>query len=1158
MDTSRYKHIKDNLTSSAKMKLDHIKRFLVRGNASIMVGSGFSKNADMDDSVQMKDWNALGIDFYKRLYSVESVEGAEINPIRLASQIEASFGRNELEEMIVSSLPDDKVTPGRLHSQLLSLGWKDIFTTNYDTLLERCLPIAKQYNIVTNKSTLLYKTSPRIIKLHGSFKDVRPFIITEEDYRTYQSKFPEFVNTVRQALIEGVLCLIGFSGNDPNFLQWIGWMRDVMGQSAAPVIMFSCDTDIHESELKLYNQRGIDVISLPAIAKGMLLSIEESIEFTFNYLKEQEKKKSWSASLDVKNHIRKIDIASLIEEMSAIRESYPGWIILPKEHYLDFHDNLSLVSYIYKLSVENIDEYIDYMFELDWRYTVSLSIKCMPNYKSALETIVSLQTDKKNCYKVISLAISLLSIYRLEFEEEKSEHLVEFIDGLLNKNKSVTLYNRFQYERILLATSKLDITSANKLLNQWDINSTDYVSALWKSCVYAEIGEQEKALSILDPICSDIRTKLLMESASPFLISCNTVANRAIRFYDAKKRVNFDPDNNNGFDFDGILTYIVAEIQKENNQNGVHYTHDFNIARQYTTRTIGYDDVYSNLIEPYRFILARETVGFPKRLHQTSIESKNYEFIITKLVKKNFKVGISALLGTNLSDGVRHAISRDVLRNVPRQEVEVVFNAIYKNISKGLNIEGECYKAHIGLTVLPLLCRLAVRLSYDKITKLIELYMKHFVSSHIYYKRDDLLTLYQCLPAENYKSVINNIFSTELIVDSYRNDITLPTRTVSGDIKKNTFDVILQGLRSEDNDVANAAYIRLVRIYKLLKESFVKKANSAIRNWRAVLGDVVNKCYSFNLLPAEPEEETIIKLFISKQFNNLEQQNLQQSNIDDASVDSLLNTISSLVPFVRYMSDEQYQDLYNRAMNFLVAKKDSLTGSTRRTISLLFDNDAERVLDSLFSLATTEMARVECVPQNVLSNISDSAKVFCERGVNVRASYALFSHFAKSGTYDNEILREAMKDFDSLDKDIQQDAIEVIMLYAKMGILSQTDINHIFDNLIAAQDIYTSQIIELLIRLTTLSLIEFDESRYTEVLSTLRVKTPKRRLEEEYKTDIYYSALKLAGYLSTLDLEDCDLKEKILEWKLFSQDDSTFNDVRVGYQIGTQLAKVKE
>ena len=68
---------------------------------------------------------------------------------------------------------------------------------------------------------------------HRNFR----LICTEEDYRTYPKKFAPFVNTVQQAMMETVFCLSRvFTGDDPNFLQWSGWVRDNLGVLLAPKI----------------------------------------------------------------------------------------------------------------------------------------------------------------------------------------------------------------------------------------------------------------------------------------------------------------------------------------------------------------------------------------------------------------------------------------------------------------------------------------------------------------------------------------------------------------------------------------------------------------------------------------------------------------------------------------------------------------------------------------------------------------------------------------------------------------------------------------------------------------------------------------------------------------------------------------------------------
>ena len=85
----------------------------------------------------------------------------------------------------------------------------------------------------------------------------RPFIVTDEDYRRYPKRFAPFVNTVRQALLENTLCLIGFSGNDHNFLQWVGWIHDNLGHQNSPKMYLVGLLRPSDSQKKLLERRNI-------------------------------------------------------------------------------------------------------------------------------------------------------------------------------------------------------------------------------------------------------------------------------------------------------------------------------------------------------------------------------------------------------------------------------------------------------------------------------------------------------------------------------------------------------------------------------------------------------------------------------------------------------------------------------------------------------------------------------------------------------------------------------------------------------------------------------------------------------------------------------------------------------------------------------------
>jgi hypothetical protein len=51
------------------------------------------------------------------------------------------------------------------------------------------------------------------------------------------ARFAPLVNLVQQAMMETVFCLVGFSGDDPNFLHWSGWVRDNLRDSAPKIYL---------------------------------------------------------------------------------------------------------------------------------------------------------------------------------------------------------------------------------------------------------------------------------------------------------------------------------------------------------------------------------------------------------------------------------------------------------------------------------------------------------------------------------------------------------------------------------------------------------------------------------------------------------------------------------------------------------------------------------------------------------------------------------------------------------------------------------------------------------------------------------------------------------------------------------------------------------
>lgn len=84
-----------------------------------------------------------------------------------------------------------------------------------------------------------------IYKLHGDLRieSSQPYgfdydlehqyIISQEDYNTYADRHEAFVNLMKISLLQGVMCIVGFSCDDPNFLAWMSWVKSVLQKKEA-------------------------------------------------------------------------------------------------------------------------------------------------------------------------------------------------------------------------------------------------------------------------------------------------------------------------------------------------------------------------------------------------------------------------------------------------------------------------------------------------------------------------------------------------------------------------------------------------------------------------------------------------------------------------------------------------------------------------------------------------------------------------------------------------------------------------------------------------------------------------------------------------------------------------------------------------------------
>ena len=184
--------------------------------------------------------------------------------LRIPEQFERRIGlRESVEAYIESHTPrlqddgtvtlfDNKAQLGpetEFLVRMMDVRWNSVFTTNYDNLIGYVLEkngILRMTESNCASDLSLRNMRETIVKLHGSIDfehtsvgfdsdNHRKYIISQKDYDEYPVKHEAFMQLMRISLLKDCLCLVGFSGKDPNFISWINWVRDIIARDSRTI-----------------------------------------------------------------------------------------------------------------------------------------------------------------------------------------------------------------------------------------------------------------------------------------------------------------------------------------------------------------------------------------------------------------------------------------------------------------------------------------------------------------------------------------------------------------------------------------------------------------------------------------------------------------------------------------------------------------------------------------------------------------------------------------------------------------------------------------------------------------------------------------------------------------------------------------------------------
>lgn len=261
---------------------------------SAFVGAGLCSDA------QMPDWLHLLKPCAEEL-GIFIDENTDL--FKFAQYYANSFGYNKLRKLINKTL-NTYQHDSTLVSSILNVGFKSIWTTNYDKIIENnIIKLKALSNTIFDEKDLAnisWQNRINIFKLNGDISNLNNIVITQNDIDNYQNNHGLFLTFLKRELVTNTFIFIGYSFNDHIVLSALAEINQYLGESSNThyTIMKNKHTDefkmfIEDLE-KRYHIKTVlveDYTEIPALLdnlKKKILDRNVFISGSFEYLSNEE------------------------------------------------------------------------------------------------------------------------------------------------------------------------------------------------------------------------------------------------------------------------------------------------------------------------------------------------------------------------------------------------------------------------------------------------------------------------------------------------------------------------------------------------------------------------------------------------------------------------------------------------------------------------------------------------------------------------------------------------------------------------------------------------------------------------------------------------------------------------------------------------------
>ena len=255
-----------------------LKQAIESGNTVLFLGAGIGHYLYDQDGNPAPDSAVLTQDLANH-FSIDTDGSHDLS--KISQIVQLRHGRTELETFLKKKLAN--LQPDKTLQYLLSLRWRAVYTTNFDTGIERAYelndnPIQRPVTISITPDIVPYdaRFDIPIYHLHGIlFSVTEPkIIITGTDYARFLNHRKQLFSILKTDFATSTILYVGYSNQDPN---WNMTLSEISAEfSPSPLSKsFRIAPNTESLEIEILKSKNIDTIEcdLNAFVNALKLQV---------------------------------------------------------------------------------------------------------------------------------------------------------------------------------------------------------------------------------------------------------------------------------------------------------------------------------------------------------------------------------------------------------------------------------------------------------------------------------------------------------------------------------------------------------------------------------------------------------------------------------------------------------------------------------------------------------------------------------------------------------------------------------------------------------------------------------------------------------------------------------------------------------------------